>query len=218
MPSEIEELRNRLKREAAEYDGQIRQFVREYLTEDELRRRWTRLSAAVDKGNETRVSWVDALRERAASFFDENLFPKVAGFATAAAVIVIALVIILPGGPQQLSLTAVPDSERATAVRLPKNLQLNLQKRSLEFWEGGDRLSGSLSPSAQEGGISIFSVTLRGKDSTGNDGRFTGTMWLTNAAGVIAIKKPRDVAGALVRGSLEVLGQNTNKVDQSFLP
>jgi hypothetical protein len=143
-----------------------------------------------------------------------------AALAGAAAVIILAVVLFLPPRPETIQLAALPDSERTTATALPKNFGLDLKKQRLELSEGGDRLSGKVSPLAggSSPGVEAFTVSLAGKDSAGVEARFRGTLWLTNAAGATTIRTTRDVAGARLGGTFEILGQSTNAVNQVFVP
>ena len=145
-------------------------------------------------------------------------FAYVAG---AAAVLVIAVILILPPSRSpEILMAALPDSERTGAVVLPKNLKLDLKGRRLELSEGADRLVGSIEPLAAESspGVAAFNVTLSGKDTTGTEGRFQGKLWLTNTAGVTVVGKQADVAGARMRGSFEITGKGSNAVEQVFVP
>jgi hypothetical protein len=145
---------------------------------------------------------------------------RFAYIAGAAAVIILALVLFLPSRPETIQLAALSDPERATAVSLPKSFSLDLKAQRLELSEAGDRLSGTITPSAGESspGVPAFTVSLAGKDNAGVEARFRGTLWLTNAAGVTAIQKTKDVAGARLGGTFEILGQSTNAVNQVFVP
>ena len=133
--------------------------------------------------------------------------------------LILGIFLFLPSRPETIQLAAL-SPERATDVALPKNFILDVKKQRLELSEGGDRLSGTISPLAGESstGVAAFTVSLSGKDNTGVEARFRGTLWLTNAAGAATIRKTADVKGARLGGTFEIVGQSTNAVNQVFAP
>src|SRR5437868_1898484 len=112
MQDKLDEARGRLKADDAEFDGRIRQFVRGYLTDEQLKRDWDRLRHTAKKAEgehragDRSESWLTA-------FLSKNFAPKMIGFATAAAVIIIGLLVAFPSGPSQIALKGVADPERA---------------------------------------------------------------------------------------------------------
>lgn len=145
--------------------------------------------------------------------------PRLAFVVITIAAVVVGVFVLRPTREKTIRL-ALRDSERAGAVSLPKNFELNIEKRSLRLFEGADQLAGRIEPLTGQtvSPTLAFSATLLGKDSVGIEGRFRGTLWITNAAGVIALKRSADVAGARLQGVFEIGGQSTNAVDQVFVP
>src|SRR5438876_3687619 len=106
MQEKLDEARARLKADDAEFDGRIRQFVRSCLTDEQLKRDWDRLRRTA-KNAETEDLAGGRSEPWLVSFLSKNLIPKMAGLATAAAVIIVALLLVFPGGPPAISLKAV---------------------------------------------------------------------------------------------------------------
>jgi len=120
--------------------------------------------------------------------------------------------------PESISLTAPRRIERGNEFSFPTNLVLKLKKGRAEFFEADTRLTGEIRATNSAFSVTAYTLILAGADRDGVRAHFQGVLWLTNAPGKIPIKKASDILAVSIQGVLEVSGQFTNKVEQTFHP
>jgi hypothetical protein len=103
---------------------------------------------------------------------------------------------------------------------LPRQLRVNFQKQTIEFFGDGDKLTGGLTELAAESTaeIAAFRVSAKGKDSTGLEATFEGRALATRAVASGLVRDKSDLKKLTVQGDLRITGAGSFPVKSTYLP
>ncbi len=216
MAERFDELRARLRRESAESDEALRQFVREGLTEERLREDWDRLRGAdrLRGGNEG--SRINLWRELMAALWMAHIPQRAAMVASVAVVLLAGWLIVLPGTIR----LHTPGEWQVAGVILPKDMRINPRSGRVELPGPVIQLAANLG-SGRRGSVeelSVYDVRFEWQAGNGEKIVFSGTMVVTNAPGFGTNLSKRNVRGALLTGDLTVGDQPAKPFSQPFIP
>lgn len=108
-------------------------------------------------------------------------------------------------------------TQELRGVGVGTNLFLNFRKENARLSGGATPVEGKFKMTNQTPQLSQYSVRLLGTDSQGVEGVLSGTLTLTNVAGVSKIKHLNDSRGGRLEG-IFVFGNKTNAVSLRFAP
>jgi hypothetical protein len=214
MADPFDELRERLNRESAESDAKLHQFVREGITEEQLREDWRQLRGQGSRSGDPR-SRLDLWREFLAAMWAAHIPQRLTAGVCAVAVLLMGWWLLIPSGIP-LRTTKIWE---VGGVRLPGELQLKGGSRLLL---AGDtmRLQATLGEGKRGAtdAVQAYQVHFEGRTRGGEKIQFNGTLVITNAPGATGIGNKRDILGAVLAGEWQVGNQVTNLVSPAFVP
>jgi hypothetical protein len=214
MADPLDELRERLNRESAESDAKLHQFVREGITEEQLRADWRQLRGQGSRTGDQR-NRLDLWREFLAAMWAAHIPQRLAAGVCAVAVLLTGWWLLMPRG---IPLRTTETWEVA-GVRLPGELQLKGGSRLLL---AGDtlRLQATLGEGKRGATdeVQAYQIHFEGRTSGGEKIQFNGTLVITNAPGATGIGDKRDILGAVLAGNWEVDGKRVYRLSPTFAP
>lgn len=103
---------------------------------------------------------------------------------------------------------------------LPDHIRVDFDKQRIEFFGGGDKLTGSMTEVGAESSpdVQAYQVTVKGKDAKGLEGAFDGRALFTRAKSGAPIRQKIDVKKIEVRGDLRISGLGSFPVKRTYLP
>lgn len=139
-----------------------------------------------------------------------------------AALVVISLVLVTTLQPSGFVAPADPGERGFTPGQpaLPDQVRVGFKKGRIEFFGGGDLLSGTMTNSAADSipAIAAFQVEVKGKDVTGLAGEFSGKVLFTRSEPGRTPAQRSDVKKIMAAGELRVTGAGTYQVKRTYLP
>ena len=228
MPDPLEELRDRLQQESAESDAKLRQVINEEVTDERLRQDWDRLrgthrSQTDDMIANSRLSlWRELLvalwttRDEMLQWLRPFSLKVVLPVAALAALVIFVLLpsgFVSPADPGERGFTPGQPA-------LPDQVRVDFKKGRIEFFGGGDLLSGTMTSSAADStpAIAAFQVEVKGKDATGLAGEFSGKILFTRSEPGRTPAQRSDVKKIMAAGELRVTGAGAYQVKRTYLP
>lgn len=160
--------------------------------------------------------------KRTAGGFDLRrwLRPKIS--LLVAALVVISLVLVTTLQPSGFVAPADPGERGFTPGQpaLPDQVRVDFKKGRIEFFGGGDLLSGTMTSSAADStpAIAAFQVEVKGKDATGLAGQFSGKVLFTRSEPGRTPAQRSDVKKIMAAGELRVTGAGAYQVKRTYLP
>jgi hypothetical protein len=139
------------------------------------------------------------------------------------AILVVGLLVWSSLNPAGSVMTVDPGERASNAAGepvLPRQLRVNFQKHTIEFFGDGDKLTGGITELTGESTaeIAAFRVSAKGKDSTGLEGTFEGRALATRAVASGPVRDKSDLKKIVVQGNLSITGAGNFPVKSTYLP
>ena len=221
MPNELDNVRAQRKQHADDEKARLREFVKGYLTEDELQRRWDRLRGVGREGASPRFGWTNQLNEILVAL--TGSFRQRVVWVGLAAMMMFGLWLLVSesGKPTETlvcraDLRALGDKPPFSG-RLVLELRLAKSPQTMTIVEGGNRYSGKLAPvTSTDPAQQLFDVTLSGKTSKGERMEFSGRLCLNLSGPASGIPKASQVKSARLEGDMKIAGQQGTAINKTF--
>ena len=202
-------------RESSETDRLLWESLRREATEEKLLDQWDRMRGERTRsGSRARMhrdGWREEFGELWTALSAARLPQRAAmGFA----LILITLIAWLQFAPEQ-RIFRTP-AANIVAGGLPPTLRVSVRTGRSTLENAELSLSALLSSPRGGAGLSSFDVDYFGTNAQNNLVSFKGTMVITNVAGVVNLKKAKDISGILLVGELTI-GNQTNHIRQPFV-
>ena len=140
----------------------------------------------------------------------------------AVALLVVSLVLVTTRSPSGFVAPADPGDRAFTPGQpaLPDHVRVDFKKGTIEFFGDGDSLVGTMaaSPADSTPEVATFQVAVKGKDSTGLAGEFTGKVFFTRSVSGKTPANKGDIKKIVAEGELRVTGAGPYQVKRSYLP
>lgn len=193
----------------------IDEFVEEHLTQGRLNDIWDRLQGVGTRGGSPaqKYGWADFLGDCCTTLKVTRWLHKL---GAAAAVAGAALVVFLLVRPSEWAIRTPSAWQSASGVRLPDTLRFRLGSASAALSGPLYDLAGRLGGGSRAGNnVTVLDATFSGTNEAGLPVTFRGSLILTNAPGVVNVRRRGDFTGATLEGTLTV-GTNVTSVSQPF--
>ena len=206
------------KNDPAQPKDPLEQVVESRLTEERLDNIWDRLQGIGNRsaGEDETYGVPELTRDFWITLSVTGMLRKIGWSLGVASLALLAFLFFREG---DIILSTPTTWQSASISRLPGSLHFRTGRKSASLLDAALKLTGALGGQSRGAGdITVLDANFSGQQADGTPIRFLGSLLLTNAPGVVNIRRRSDFLGATLVGDLTVGTNAPTKISQPYLP